>query len=125
MTKKATNRTLKNDHPKSMSAGLRKRLILFTSVFTAVLINFILFIIISVFIGGDAINGKAENGQYFLWGYSAQKGEKGYTEVNKGVYDYSRWHAYGVMVTWPFGMAAAILRERTKRQIREVGQEKM
>jgi hypothetical protein len=59
-----------------------------------VTVNFIIFVIISFFLGGNAVNGKVENGHYYLWGYSVITGVKGYTEVNKLVFYYSKWHLY-------------------------------
>jgi hypothetical protein len=52
-----------------------------------VIANFFLFVIISMLIGGDALNGHVTNGHYFL----TMKGVD--TEVTESVFRYSWWHA--------------------------------
>jgi hypothetical protein len=58
------------------------------ALFVAALINFLLFIIIDLVLGGDAANGHIENGHYFL----ASHGKL--TEVSAFVFTYSLIHAY-------------------------------
>ena len=57
-------------------------------LFAAACINFLVFIIIDVLLGGDAANGHSENGHYFL----ASHGKL--TEVSAFTFTYSRIHAY-------------------------------
>lgn len=72
---------------------MQKRLPLISFWFAALgFLNGILFIVISLFIGGDAVNGKVEAGHYYLFGYSVKTGVKGYTEVSKDLFNYSRSH---------------------------------
>jgi len=77
------------------------------------LLNFVLFVAGSFYLGGDAWNGKVEGQKYYVWGY--HHGQKGYTEVSRSVFDYSRWHVYSVMVTWPLAILAGIVAERVRR----------
>lgn len=79
------------------------------------MLNFLAFGIVAGFLGGDAFNGKVEEGHYYLYGVRTQSGHKVYTEVSKPVFTYSRWHVYSIMVTWPLVMAAAFLENRAKR----------
>jgi hypothetical protein len=54
------------------------------------IINFAVFVIVSLFIVGDAISGHSAGGHYFL-------NEKGHlTEVSRAVFIYSEWHALSV-----------------------------
>jgi hypothetical protein len=52
------------------------------------LVNFGAYLIIATLIGGDAINGHAGLGRYYL----AMHGHL--TQVSRSVYEYSRWHTY-------------------------------
>ena len=77
------------------------------------LLNFILFLAGTFYLGGDAVNGKAEHGKFYVWGYGIrERGAKGYREVSKTAFDYSRWNAYSVMVTWPVMILAGVLYKR-------------
>ena len=51
-------------------------------------VNFGAYILIAILIGGDAINGHAESGRYYL----AMHGHL--TQVSRSVFEYSRWHTY-------------------------------
>ena len=72
-------------------------------IFQIAIINFILFVIIALIIGGDAVNGKAEGGQYYL----ANHGQL--TEVNYFVFMYSKLHVYSIFITHPLAMLAGFL----------------
>jgi len=78
------------------------------------LLNFVLFVGGAFYVGGDAWNGKVEGQNYYVWGY--HHGKNGYTRVSKTVFEYSRWHVYSVMVTWPLAIVAAIVSERIERR---------
>lgn len=67
------------------------------------LVNFSLFFIISLFIGGDAVNGQEEAGRYYLANHGTL------TEVNYFVFMYSRIHVYSVFITHPLAMLAVIV----------------
>jgi len=80
------------------------------------LLNFVIFVAVSLYLGGDAVNGKVEGGHYYLHGYSVRSGEKEYTKVSERVFTYSKWHVYSVLITWPLMMAAGFVANRiTKR----------
>ena len=69
-------------------------------------LNCALFLAGTLFVGGDALNGKAENGRYFVWGYNTHDHIKEFTEVRRSVYLYSVWHGISVAVTWPLVILA-------------------
>jgi hypothetical protein len=70
-------------------------------IFAIAIVNFLLFFVISLLIGGDGLNGKVENGHYFLGGGGQ------HTEVSYIVFTYSRFHALSVFITHPLAMLAA------------------
>jgi hypothetical protein len=73
--------------------------------------NFIAFYIVSSLIGGDAINGKIEYGQYFL-------GEHGrFTQVSQAIFAYSRWHMLSLFMTHPLGMLSYAVRMALRRGV--------
>ena len=82
-------------------------------IFVVGLLNFILFLAGTLYLGGDAWNGKVEGQKYYVWGY--HHGQKGYTEVSPTAFDYSRWHVYSVMVTWPLVILGGIVSGRMAR----------
>ena len=59
------------------------------------------------------LSGEVEGQKYYVWGY--HHGHKGYTEVSRSVFDYSRCHVYSVMVTWPLAILAGFVAERARR----------
>lgn len=67
------------------------------------ILNFLLFFVIAWLIGGDAVNGKAEGGHYYL----ANHGQL--TEVSYFVYMYSKLHVYSVFITLPLVVLASLL----------------
>jgi len=71
--------------------------------------NFIAFGAISYYLGGDAVNGKAEGGRYYLFGVRAEHGGKGYTEVSKAKFTYSKYHVYSIFITWPLLMVGGVV----------------
>jgi hypothetical protein len=56
-------------------------------------VNFFSFIFIDLYLGGDALNGYARDGHYFLCSHGR------YTEVGRAVWTYSYWHAISVFIT--------------------------
>jgi hypothetical protein len=40
------------------------------------ILNFFVFVGLTAYLGGDAVNGKTEPGHYFLWGYKAYSGRR-------------------------------------------------
>ena len=67
------------------------------------ILNFVTFVIVAVAIGGDAVNGKAVGGHYYL----ASHGKL--TEVSEAVYSYSLWHVRSVFITHPLAMLTGYL----------------
>jgi hypothetical protein len=67
-------------------------------IFFLALANFLVFVIIAVSIGGEAISGKVEGGRYYLW----YRGD--YTEVSRSVWNYSRMHTISVFITHSLGI---------------------
>ena len=80
-------------------------------------INFFAFVAVASYLGGDAVNGKVENGHYYLFGYIYHLGGKGYTEVTRGMFTYSKWHAYSVITTVFLCMIAAFIGNKLKARI--------
>lgn len=56
-------------------------------------LNFVVFVVVAITIGGDALNGKIEGGHYFLASHGV------YTEVSDRVFTYSRLHAISMVIT--------------------------
>ena len=73
------------------------------------ILNFVVFVAVASHLGGDAINGKAEGGHYYLFGTRNVNGKKVYTEVSQSVFTYSRWHVYSIFVTWPILMVGSVV----------------
>jgi hypothetical protein len=78
------------------------------------ILNFVAFVAVASYLGGDAVNGKAEGGRYYLFGVRTLGREKVYTEVGEPVFKYSRWHVYSLLATWPLVMAAAYAANRKR-----------
>jgi len=68
--------------------------------------NFFVFVFVALYIGGDAINGRMADGHYFLSNHGRL------TEVSRGVFTYSKWHAISVFFTHPLAMLCAWLTRR-------------
>jgi len=68
------------------------------STFALAFTNCVVFDVVSVYLGGDALNGHVTAGHYFLCAHG------GCTEVVESVWKYSYWHAlsslYGVMLVF-------------------------
>jgi hypothetical protein len=67
------------------------------------IINFALFFVIALLIGGDALNGKVEAGHYYLGNHGK------YTEVSFIVYAYSTFHTVSLFFTHPLAMIAGLI----------------
>ncbi len=82
-------------------------------------LNFLVFVLLTLYLGGDAVNGTVENGHYYLWGYNAYNGKKGYTEVSARVFQYSKWHVYTTLIMWAIMLAGVFLLKLTAGRIRK------
>jgi hypothetical protein len=90
--------------------SVRKNLEFAYPIFTVLtILNFFVFVGLTLHLGGDALNGKIDAGRYFLFGYNAHSGKKDYTEVSAAIFQYSRWHAYSVIITWSLMLAGSIM----------------
>jgi hypothetical protein len=79
------------------------------------MLNFVIYVAIAFYLGGDAVNGKREDGHYYLFGTRTVGGQKVYTEVSESVYNFSRVYTFALMGSWPFVMGAAFVRNRIKK----------
>jgi len=61
-------------------------------VVALVALNFVAFIVGSCYLGGDALNGYARAGHYFVCAHG------GCREVSRSIWLYSYWHALSAMV---------------------------
>jgi ABC-type spermidine/putrescine transport system permease subunit I len=73
------------------------------AIFWLVILNFAAFWLISMKLGGDALNGKTENGRYYLMA----KGKE--TEVSRSVWIYSMTHTISVLIGFPLAAAGVYL----------------
>jgi hypothetical protein len=71
-------------------------------LFWAAIVNFVVFVAIAVPLGGDALNGAARNGHYYLMQHGI------YTEVSRPVFVYSTIHTLSLFVTQPLGIIVAL-----------------
>lgn len=55
------------------------------------IVNFVVYVVVAGWLGGNAFNGHAEAGHYYL----SYRGHL--TEVPQGTFEYSRWHTYVLM----------------------------
>jgi len=67
------------------------------------MINFVVFVIIALLIGGDAINGNETAGHYYL----SNKGKL--TELGYYVFTYSKIHTISLFITHPLAIIASIV----------------
>jgi hypothetical protein len=72
-------------------------------VFCAGLLNFVLFFLVSLLIGGDAFNGRIDENRCYLGGHGR------YTEVSCLLYTYSRVHETSLLITHAAAMLASLL----------------
>ncbi len=79
------------------------------------LLDFVSFLIGASYLGGDAVNGKIDGGRYYLYG--PYHGMKAYHEVSQAVFDYSRWHAYSLMIIWPLMIVLSIAAKRAEKRV--------
>src|SRR5579863_9832908 len=89
-----------------------RRLFFIAVIVTA--LNFASFLAGTFYLGGSAVKGKIEAGRYYVWG--DHRGAKGYDEVSRTAFNYSKWQAYSVIITWPFMILAAFMFEPIRRR---------
>jgi hypothetical protein len=109
-------KAIREDSRRRLSTIAKRSLSKLSAVVTVVgLLDFISFLIGASFLGGDAVNGKIDGGRYYLYG--PYHGMKGYHEVSHAVFDYSRWHAYSLMILWPLMIVLSIAAERAAKRL--------
>jgi len=79
------------------------------------LLNMAVFVAIALRLGGDALNGKATSGHYYIYGYQPKTGHKGYMEVSESTFRYSKWHGYSALATWGLMMLAGMVLKRAEK----------
>jgi hypothetical protein len=72
-----------------------------TCLMVVAVLNFLAFFSVALYLGGDALSGKVDNGHFYL----ASHGR--YTEVSARVFAYSKWHTYSVWLTHSAALVAA------------------
>jgi hypothetical protein len=82
-------------------------------VTVAALLDFVSYLIVASYFGGDAVNGKIEGGRYYLWGF--YHGAKTYHEVSHAVFTFSRLHTYSLFILWPLMLVLAFVSKRLAR----------
>ena len=80
----------------------RKQMLSLMAAALAVL-NFLTFMSIASYLGGDALGGKVEDGHYFVTSHGH------YTEVSHAVYMYSKVHAVSIIVTHALAFITALM----------------
>lgn len=95
---------------KSDKSGSARRQWTMAGVFYFGILNFLVFMAVSLWIGGDAVSGKEMNGKYFV----ASHGRL--TEVSKSIFLYSKLHSYSLFVTHPAAMIAGVFSYILKKQ---------
>ena len=76
-----------------MSFRTQKWFYLLVLILSLPILNIGAYVVVATFLGGDAINGRIENGRYFLGAHGK------YTEVSRTTFNYSRIHTYSVWAT--------------------------
>jgi hypothetical protein len=89
-----------------MNNKMKRRICLW--IFGIGIVNFVLFWLVAVYLGGDAVNGKVVAGHYYLMSHGR------YTEVSEAIFAYSRWHVYSTWITHPLALVAGYWYYRLK-----------
>jgi hypothetical protein len=84
---------------------MEKRILQFVYAFGVV--NFAVFGLGAVYLGGDAINGYAVDGRYFLASHGHPK------EVSHAIFTYSRWQGVSAIIFVPISAFCGWLLRRT------------
>jgi hypothetical protein len=107
---------IRDDSKLKMTTIASRLLSKLATVLTIVsLLDFVSFLIGASYLGGDAVNGKVGDGRYYLYG--PYHGMKAYHEVSQAVFNYSRWHAYSLMILWPLMIVMAIVAKRAAKHV--------
>jgi len=79
-------------------------------LFFLAIVNFTLLWSISLFLGGSAVNGKAEDGRYYLGNHGDL------TEVSEATWNYCYYHEVSVMITHPLGIGSMALAHQLEQR---------
>lgn len=107
-----------------MSTQQRSRIYCLRQALTLLMVICILdglaFLTGTIFLHGDAANGKRDGEHYYLFGYLPEMHSKGYTEVTPTVYWYSLCHAKSVMVAGPLIPIIMLWRRKLAKRLEEM-----
>jgi hypothetical protein len=78
---------------------MRRRLLQFG--FLVGIVNFFVFFLAALYLGGDGVSGEVIDGHYFLSSHGRL------TEVSQAVFMYSEWQMRSVFITHPIGALCA------------------
>lgn len=99
---------------KPKQSGLAKARKVLNGIFFLGILNFLIFLAGTSYLGGDAFNGKQMDGKYFVGSHGKL------TEVSQSVFMYSRLHVLSLFITHPAavlaGLASFILKKRSENQ---------
>ena len=91
-----------------MTARTRSRV--WGALFFLGVLNFFVFFVESLRLGGDALNGYRQDGHWFLGAHGQ------YREVTEYVWNWSRFHAMSLFVTHPLAILAAWMAARERKR---------
>lgn len=74
------------------------------------MLNFAAFMVATMILGGDAVNGKADGQRYYVGNHGR------YTEVSQSTFEYSRWHTYSIWITHPLMFVGGGILIRLKKR---------
>jgi hypothetical protein len=72
--------------------------------------NLFLYMAVALYLGGDAFNGKIEDGHFYLRNHGTL------TEVDETVFIYSRWHSIVTMIAGGVALIAAGFLSRAPKE---------
>lgn len=71
--------------------------------------NYLLYALTAFVWGGDALHGHVAQGHYFMAAGGA------YVEVSQTLFQFCKWQAYSLLLTFPLGLLSACLLTQTRR----------
>ncbi|RYX80026.1 hypothetical protein EON83_30370 [bacterium] len=83
-----------------------------TSIRFLSLVNFFSFFLGAIYLGGDAVNGKTEAGQYFLSWHGH------FTQVSEAIFRYSYIHVMSVFVVMTLTLIVSLLSKPSPEEIK-------
>lgn len=79
-------------------------------LFFLAFVNFTLLWFISLFLGGSALNGKTEDGRYYLGNHGDL------TEVSEATWNYCFYHEVSAIITHPLGLGSMALADKLEKR---------